>query len=69
MKLWRHPKIEGSVLNCRVPFEPMYTGERRTTFAKANGIEVRCCWELFALIPPPKTKNKFACKVDCPSGK
>jgi hypothetical protein len=36
----------------------MYIGERRTTFAKANGIEVRCCWELFVLIPPSKNTKR-----------
>jgi hypothetical protein len=50
MKLWRLLKIEGSVLIYMVPrFGPTYIGERRTTFAKAHGLEVRClirrtCW-------------------------
>jgi hypothetical protein len=41
MKLWRLPKIEGSILKYRVP--PLwlsYIGERNTT-AKAYGIKVR----------------------------
>jgi len=41
--LWRLPKIEGSILNYRVP--PLwltYISERRTTFAKAYGTKVRC---------------------------
>jgi len=41
-------KKEGSILTCRVPpLWPIYVGERRTTFAKAYGINVRCYWELF----------------------
>jgi hypothetical protein len=36
IKLWRLPKIEGSILKYRVPpLLPTYIGERRTTFAKA----------------------------------
>jgi len=47
-KLWRLPKIEGSILKYRVPpLWPTYVGERRTTFVKAFGIKVRCYWELF----------------------
>jgi hypothetical protein len=52
-KLWRLPKIErlkleGSILKYRVlPFMPTYIGERRTTFAKAYRIKVRCYWEFF----------------------
>jgi len=43
MKLWRLPKIEGSSLKYRnPPLWPGYIGERRTTFAKAYGIKVRC---------------------------
>jgi hypothetical protein len=43
MKLWRLLKIEGSVLIYIVhPLGPTYIGERRTTFAKAHGLEVRC---------------------------
>jgi len=43
-----------------------YIGERRTTFAKADGTKMRCygelfgvgTWELFALTPPPKGQKK-----------
>jgi len=46
LKLWRLPKIEDSILKYRVPpFWPIYSRERRTTFAKAYGIKVRCCEE------------------------
>jgi len=47
MKLWRLPEIEGLfILKCRVPaLCPTYIGERRTTFAKAYGIKVRCYGE------------------------
>ncbi len=42
-KLWRLSKIEDSVLKFAVPtLWPRYIGERRTTFAKAYGIKVRC---------------------------
>jgi hypothetical protein len=42
-KLWRLTKV----LN-RVPsIWHSYIGERRTTFAKAYGIKVKCYWELF----------------------
>jgi hypothetical protein len=35
MKLWRLPKIEGSILKCRIPpLQLTYIGEWRTTFAK-----------------------------------
>jgi hypothetical protein len=45
MKLWRL-QIEGSILNYTIPpLWPMYRGERRTTFAKAYGIKVRCYGE------------------------
>jgi hypothetical protein len=45
-KLWRFPKIEGSILKYRVsPFWPTYIGERRTPFAKAYGIKVTCAME------------------------
>jgi hypothetical protein len=37
-KLWRLPKIPGSILKYRVP--PLC--ERRTTFAKAYGMKVTC---------------------------
>jgi hypothetical protein len=43
MKLWRLSKIEGFVLKYRVhPLWRTYIGERRTTFAKTYGINVRC---------------------------
>jgi hypothetical protein len=43
LKLWRLLEIEGSILKYRVPpLWPTYIGERRTTFAKAYGIKVRC---------------------------
>jgi hypothetical protein len=44
MKLWRLPKIEGSILKYRIPpLWPTYIYRwKRTTFAK-----VRCYWELF----------------------
>jgi len=47
MKLQRLPKIEGSVLKCRVPslWPTCISGERKTTFAKAYGIKVRCYGE------------------------
>jgi hypothetical protein len=41
-------KIKVFILKYRVPpLWPTYQGERRTTFAKAYGINVRCHWELF----------------------
>jgi hypothetical protein len=46
MKLWRLPKIPGSILKYRVPpLWPTYIGERRTTFAKAYGMKVTCYGE------------------------
>jgi hypothetical protein len=43
MKLWNFPKLEGSILKNRVlALWPTYTGEKRTTFAKAYGIKLRC---------------------------
>jgi len=52
-KLWRLPKIKGSILKYKVlPLLPTYIGERRTTFAKPHEIKMRCYWELFALTPP-----------------
>jgi len=40
--------MQGSILNYRVPsLWPNYIGERRATFAKANGRKLRCYWELF----------------------
>ncbi len=43
------PQSKGPILKYRVPcFWPSYIiHERRTTFAKAYGIKVRCYWELF----------------------
>jgi hypothetical protein len=47
-KLWRLPKVEGSVLKYRVPpLWPTYVDERRTKFAKSYEIKVSCYWELF----------------------
>ncbi len=46
MKLWRLFKIEGSVLIYVVPpLGPTYIGERKTTFAKTHGLEMRCLYE------------------------
>jgi hypothetical protein len=48
MKLWKLQNIEGSILKYEVPpLWPSYIDERRTTFAKAYGIKVRCYRELF----------------------
>jgi hypothetical protein len=71
MKPWRLNKLEGYILEYKVPFLwPMYIGKRRTTFGKAYGIKVRCYWELFALNPSPTpTQKKIAWKVDCPLSK
>jgi hypothetical protein len=45
-KIWRLPKVEGFIFKYRVPLLwPTYIGERRTTFAKAYGIKVRCYGE------------------------
>jgi hypothetical protein len=45
-KLWRLPKIKGSILKCRVhPLLPTYIGERRKTFAKTYRIQARCYGE------------------------
>jgi len=45
MKLWRLLQIEGFVLIYIVPpLGPTYIGERRTTFAKAHGLEVMCLY-------------------------
>jgi hypothetical protein len=42
MKLWKLLKIESFVLIYIVPpLGPTYIGERRTTFAKAHGLEMR----------------------------
>jgi len=48
-KLWRLPKIPGSILKYRVPpLWPTYIGERRTTFAKSiwdeSDMLQRTCW-------------------------
>jgi len=46
MKLWRLLKIERSILMYIVPhLGPNYIGEKRTTFAKAYGLKVRCLYE------------------------
>jgi len=46
MKLWKLPKIEGSILKYKVSsLWPTYIGERTMTFAKAYGIKVRCYGE------------------------
>jgi hypothetical protein len=61
-RLWRLPKIEGSLLKYSVsPFWPRYIVERWTKFAKAYGIKVSAIGnslgnmlgteELFALTP------------------
>jgi hypothetical protein len=69
----RLPQIGDFILKYRVPpYLPSYKGERRTTFAKAYGIKVRCYRELFGehvrnlgnslLLPhPPKRGGKKAC--------
>jgi hypothetical protein len=42
IKLWRLPKIEGSILKYKVPpIWPTYIDEGRTPFFKAYGIKVR----------------------------
>jgi len=71
MKLWRFPKIEGSILKYRAPaLWPRYIGEVRTNFAIAYGIKVGCYWELFGkhvknlgtlCFDPPPRKKKKAC--------
>jgi hypothetical protein len=46
MKLWRLPKLDGSILKNGVfPIWPRYIGEEMTRFAKAYGIKVRCYGE------------------------
>jgi hypothetical protein len=46
LKLWSLPRIKGYILKYRVPpLSPTYIGERRTAFAKAYGIKVRCYGE------------------------
>jgi hypothetical protein len=43
MKPWRLLKIKGYVLIYIVPpLGPTYIGERRTTFSKTHGPELRC---------------------------
>jgi len=43
LKLWKLPKIEGSIFKYRgPPLWPTNIGERRTTFGKACGLKVRC---------------------------
>jgi hypothetical protein len=43
MKLWRLLKIQGSILMyISPPLWPAYIGERKTIFAKAYGMKVRC---------------------------
>jgi hypothetical protein len=45
MKLWRLFKIKGFILIHIVPpLGPTYIGERKTTFAKACGLEVMCLY-------------------------
>ncbi len=48
-KKWSYrgsPKIKGCILKYRVPLLlPTYTGETKTTFAKAYGIKVKCYGE------------------------
>jgi hypothetical protein len=73
-------KIKVCILKYRVlPLWPTCQGERRTTFAKAYGINVRCHWELLeehvrnlgtlCVEDHPrskKRKKKLPSKVDCP---
>ncbi len=49
LKLWGLlVEVEGFILKYKVsPLWPKYIGERKTTFAKAYGIKVRCYQELF----------------------
>jgi hypothetical protein len=45
-ELWRLLKLEASILIYIVPpLGPTYIDERRTTFAKAHGLKVRCLYE------------------------
>ncbi len=79
-----HPwaKKEGFILICRIPpLWPTYVGERRTTFAKAYEINVRCYWELseehvrnfgtlsFDPCLTPKKHTHGKSTFHCPSGK
>jgi hypothetical protein len=46
MKLWRLFKIEDSVLIYTIlSLGSTYTGEKKTTFVKAHGLEMRCSYE------------------------
>jgi len=46
IKLWRLLKIKGFILKYKVPpLWPTYISERKTTFAKAYGIKMKCYWE------------------------
>ncbi len=48
MKPWKFPKIEGSILNYKVPpLWPIYAGEKRTTFAKALKGSMGTCFVTF----------------------
>jgi hypothetical protein len=48
MKLWRLSKKESFILKYKITsIWFTYIGEKKTTFALANGIKVRCYWELF----------------------
>jgi hypothetical protein len=43
LKMWRLPKIEGSILKYKVyPLWPTYIGGRTMTLAKGYGIKMRC---------------------------
>ncbi len=71
-KKWNYggsPKKKGSILKYRVPILWLtYIGERRTIFAKAYGVKVRCYWECFeehvrnlgtlCFDPPPQDKKE-----------
>jgi hypothetical protein len=47
-EIMEKPQNKCFILKDRGPsLWPIYIGERRTTFAKAYGIKVRCYWELF----------------------
>jgi hypothetical protein len=48
MRPWRLLNIEGSILKYTArPLWTSYMGERRATFAKEYGINLRCYWERF----------------------
>ncbi len=66
-KPWRLPQIKGFNLKYSVsPLWASYKGKRRTAFAKAYGIKVRCYRELFGehvrnlgnSLPPPPNGGK-----------